>query len=164
MWVEKQQMGYHAWVFLPKFRTNTADIYIARMGYHFRRKISGKWAENQRKIGGILPKIAVLSCRGPEAFFLHMWILISPALRSGTLLGLLAPPLSRLSFRRTLWLPCGAGCWGCPAGWELLPHDDWPSVTVTVTVPPWSLTAPPPPAGCQLFKLSHAPFASRGFN
>ena len=35
--------------FLPKFRTNTADIYsITRMGYHFRWKIGGKWAENRR--------------------------------------------------------------------------------------------------------------------
>ena len=33
--------------------------YITRMGYHLGRKS----AENERNIGEILPKIAVLSCR-----------------------------------------------------------------------------------------------------
>ena len=35
------------------------------MGYHFRRKIG----ENVRKIGEILAKVAVLSCRGIDIWF-----------------------------------------------------------------------------------------------
>ena len=35
-WAEKRQMGM-----LKFFRTNTADIYISWLGYHFRRKIGG---------------------------------------------------------------------------------------------------------------------------
>ena len=46
MWSEKQRMGYHVWVFSPKFCTNTADIYITRMGYHYRQNS----AQNRRSV------------------------------------------------------------------------------------------------------------------
>ena len=45
LWAEKRWMG----VFLPKFHTNTAHIYITRMqwGTLIRWKIGGKRAENR---------------------------------------------------------------------------------------------------------------------
>ena len=52
--VGKMVDGVPCFSFTPKLHNNTADIYITRMGYHFRRKI-----------GGISPKIAVLPCREP---------------------------------------------------------------------------------------------------
>ena len=46
MWSEKR-MGYHAWVFPPKFRTNPL-IWAEKQGwmYHFRRKIGQKKQRN----------------------------------------------------------------------------------------------------------------------
>ena len=65
--------------------------YITRMGYH----LGGKFTENERKIGGIPAKIAVLFCRAMEISPLHCNLVWGPELP--------AVPLSYDSTVRDPW-------------------------------------------------------------